>query len=129
MELIEAGQTEASAKSILQSALDPMLVAGVDTIVLGCTHYPFVVPLIREIMGAQVSIIDPAPAIVQQTIRLLKKHRFLASDNQQGSVQLLTSGDASRFRTLSAQLTGFDGEVETAVWRNGRLVLPDLYGR
>ncbi len=124
VELIESGQIGSPTKSLLQFVLTPMLAAGVDTIVLGCTHYPFVVSLIREIVGTQVSIIDPAPAIVQQTIRLLKKHQLAASDNQQGSVRLLTSGDASRFQTLSAQLIGFDGEVETAVWRNGRLSLP-----
>ena len=125
VDLIESGQIDSSTKSILQSALEPMLAAGVDTIVLGCTHYPFVVPLIREIAGDDVSIIDPAPAIVKQSIRLLKKHQLAASDNQHGSLRLITSSGADRFQLQSMQLIGFDGEVETAVWRNGRLVLPD----
>ncbi|MBK7176108.1 MAG: aspartate/glutamate racemase family protein [Chloroflexi bacterium] len=44
-----------------------MLASGVDTVVLGCTHYPFArFPLLRQIMGPEVTIIDPAPAIARQ---------------------------------------------------------------
>jgi glutamate racemase len=69
---IEAGQLDGvETRRILETALKPMLEQGVDTIVLGCTHYPFVIPLIQEIAGPQVRVIDPAPAIARQVGRLL----------------------------------------------------------
>ncbi|HOX29336.1 MAG TPA: hypothetical protein PLQ76_09310, partial [bacterium] len=52
----------------------PMLAAGVDTIVLGCTHYPFVLPLIRRLVGPEVEVIDPAPAVARQVERVLPTH-------------------------------------------------------
>jgi glutamate racemase len=51
-----------------------MVEQGVDTVVMGCTHYPFVIPLIQEIVGPSVQVIDPAPAVARQTGRLLEEH-------------------------------------------------------
>ncbi len=53
-----------------------MLAQGIDTVVLGCTHYPFVIPLIEEISGPGVRVIDPAPAVARQVERLLKERRL-----------------------------------------------------
>jgi glutamate racemase len=65
---IEKGQLRSKPiKLILEKALIPMLDKGIDTIVLGCTHYPFVIPVINEIVGDQVIVIDPAPSIALQT--------------------------------------------------------------
>ena len=65
---IEKGHLRSkSTRMILERALFPMLAKGIDTIVLGCTHYPFVIPLIKEIVGDQVIVIDPAPSIATQT--------------------------------------------------------------
>ena len=49
-----------------------MLAQQIDTIVLGCTHYPFVIPMIEELSGPSVHVIDPAPAIARQVRRLLQ---------------------------------------------------------
>ena len=51
-----------------------MLEKGIDTVVLGCTHYPFVIPLIQEIVGPDVRVIDPAPAVARQVERILDSH-------------------------------------------------------
>ena len=65
---IEKGHLKSkTTRMILEKALFPMLDKGIDTIVLGCTHYPFVIPLIKEIVGDQVIVIDPAPSIAAQT--------------------------------------------------------------
>ena len=64
---IEKGHLKSkTTRLILEKALFPMLDKGIDTIVLGCTHYPFVIPLIKEIVGDQVTVIDPAPSIAAQ---------------------------------------------------------------
>ncbi len=69
---IEMGELDSQAtREILKKALDPMLEQGIDTVVMGCTHYPFVIPLIRQIVGPDVRVIDPAPAVARQTARLL----------------------------------------------------------
>ena len=54
-----------------QEYLAPLLAQGIDTLVLGCTHYPYVIPLIEEIAGPAVRVIDPAPAVARQMGRLL----------------------------------------------------------
>ena len=71
---IEAGDlASGKTRAILQDALRPMLAQGIDTVVLGCTHYPFVIPLIEEISGPGVRVIDPAPAVARQVERLLNE--------------------------------------------------------
>jgi glutamate racemase len=115
---VEKGELDAPAtRQILQRALEPMLAQGIDTIVLGCTHYPFVIPLIQEIAGAGVRVIDPAPAIARQVRRLLKSNGNLpAPDAEKASVRYLTSGDPGAFRALLPMLLGEEGPVEQASW-------------
>jgi glutamate racemase len=70
---IEDGQLDTPpTRAILERALIPMLAEKIDTVVLGCTHYPFVIPLIQEIAGPGVRVIDPAPSVARQTGRLLQ---------------------------------------------------------
>jgi glutamate racemase len=70
--LIEQGKwADAETAQLLRKILSPMLEKGVDTIVLGCTHYPLVEPLIRQIAGADLAIINPAPAVARRVEELL----------------------------------------------------------
>ena len=71
--LIEAGLANSSeARGIAKTYLAPLQAAGVDTLILGCTHYPFLEPVIRETMGEDVLIIDPAMAVVKELENLLQ---------------------------------------------------------
>ena len=98
VEQIEAGAVQsAETEHLLHSILHPMLNEGVDTLVLGCTHYPFVQPLIRTIVGGNVTIIDPAPAVARQTERVLARLGLLADQSQEGAVEFYTSGETDRF--------------------------------
>ena len=122
VDLIEAGAVnEPDTKHLLQSCLQPMLAAGVDTVVLGCTHYPCVSPLIAEIVGTAVTIIDPAPAVARQTVRVLTQMQLLAPPDAVPTVRMVTTGEAKRFSRQLKQLIGYEGAVETAVWQNGNL--------
>jgi glutamate racemase len=76
----------------------------VDTLVLGCTHYPFILPTLARLAGPQVTIIDPAPAVARQTGRLLAYHRLMNNGNTPGAVQMLTTGDHGRFVGQVARL-------------------------
>ncbi|HWQ40629.1 MAG TPA: glutamate racemase [Desulfosporosinus sp.] len=72
--LIEAGlANSAEARGIAKTYLAPIQAAGVDTLILGCTHYPFLEPVIREILGEDVMIVDPALAVVKELEKLLRQ--------------------------------------------------------
>jgi glutamate racemase len=113
---IEAGHLDgAEARRILENALHPMLAQGIDTIVLGCTHYPFVIPLIQEIAGPQVRVIDPAPAVARQVGRVLEM-KGLRRESGVGCRRYLTTGDPAHLKALLPRLAGEAGEVEGVGW-------------
>jgi glutamate racemase len=103
-------------RRILQQALQPMLAEGVDTLVMGCTHFPFVIPLIQQIAGEGVRVIDPAPAIARQTERVLISHDLLRASVSTQTHRYLTSGDPNRFSRLLAQLLGSQAQAESWIW-------------
>lgn len=122
VDLIEAGNLGGmETETLLRACLAPMLAKGVDTLVLGCTHYPFVRPLLEKIVGPAVNIIDPAPAVVRQAIRLLRENDLLADGPAAPPIAALTTGQAARLADFAAQVLPFPVMVETAVWRGGQL--------
>jgi glutamate racemase len=97
---IEKGDLDGpETRQILTNALDPMIAQNIDTVVLGCTHYPFVIPLIQQIVGPNVRVIDPAPAIARQTKRLLIEHGWLAEGGEKAPVSYYTSTDPPPCKT------------------------------
>lgn len=78
---IEAGKwNDQETVLLLENILKPMVDAHVDHIVLGCTHYPIVIPLIANIMGDSVQLVNPAPAIAKQVYRQLAERNLLCVD-------------------------------------------------
>lgn len=113
VELVENGILDGpQAEETVRKSLRPLLDAGADRIVLGCTHYPFLRNVIQRIAGPDVQIIDPAPAVAKHLIEVMKEEGLLASDDvaSTGSVphpdiELVTSGDnTSAKRILSMVL-------------------------
>lgn len=125
VEQIEAGNLAApETEQILQQALAPMLAAGADTIVLGCTHYPFVMPLIERLAGPQVMIIDPAPAVARQTYRVLQREDRLANRSRLGAVLCYSSDEPYLLTDMIRNLLGQQLAVVGTAWHeNGRLCL------
>jgi len=114
---IERGALDDSAtRAILERALRPMLAQGMDTVVLGCTHYPFVIPLIQEIVGPAVRVIDPAPAVARQIGRILEAMRLKASATATGRLHGFTSGDATALTAAFAHLLGVSVPVTPVRW-------------
>ena len=121
---IEQGNLEGpEARRILEAALQPMLEKDIDTVVLGCTHYPFVIPLIQEIVGENVRVIDPAPAVARQTGRLLEARAMRNGSGAKSEVKLYTSGDPETLRSLLPRLLGEKGDVEKVEWISDETVL------
>src|SRR5215212_35315 len=85
---IEMGNLEGEeTRQILENALLPMLEKKIDTVVLGCTHYPFVIPMIQQIVGAGVRVIDPAPAVAKQIERLLEARDTRNRSGSKGEIK------------------------------------------
>lgn len=119
---IEAGNLDgAETRAILEKALNPMLERGIDTVVLGCTHYPFVIPLIEEITGPGVRVIDPAPAIARQVQRLLEAANLVNPGPHIGELCIYTSGNPQHTAALLPTLLGEQQEVSQLVWQSGKL--------
>ncbi|MDO9121308.1 MAG: aspartate/glutamate racemase family protein, partial [Anaerolineaceae bacterium] len=106
---------------ILESALRPMIAQGIDTVVLGCTHYPFVIPMIQEIVGPAVRVIDPAPAIAKQTQRLLTEHGWLADGRISSEIRLITTGNTQTIENNLPMYLGYRLPVESIQWQDGKL--------
>lgn len=120
---IESGMLHGKeTRRILQEALLPMLEQNIDTVVLGCTHYPFVIPLIQRIVGENVRVIDPAPAVARQTGRLLEAAGMRNPSESKGSLKFYTSGDPDTLRSLLPMLLGEMGAVEKVTWSDSQIV-------
>ncbi len=114
---IEKGDLDSDdTRKILVEAIRPMKNEGIDTIVLGCTHYPFVIPLIKEIAGPEINVIDPSPAVARQTRRLLEEQNLLNLRNIQGAISLYTSASSANFQRLLLRLIGLDAEIQPLSW-------------
>lgn len=109
VELIEAGQaTSEDTRTLLQKYIQPMVDSGIDHLVLGCTHYPHLVPLLREELPAHVKIIDCGEAVANQTYRILEEQGLLAEDHGITKHRFYTNADPSLVSTF---LSGVKGEV------------------
>ena len=116
-DLVERGAPEdGTSEALLRSFLDPMLAAGADTIVLGCTHYPFVIDAIRRLAGPEVTVIDPAPAVARHLACLLHHHGLEAPP---GRVEhrFLTTGEACCFDRDAHHLVGIEAHSRSVPWR------------
>jgi glutamate racemase len=109
-------------RRILEDALLPMMEKNIDTVVLGCTHYPFVIPLIQRIVGEKVRVIDPAPSVARQVRRLLEAGGGKSKESKRGKITLYTSGDPAAFRSMLPILLGEDGDVEKVEWLDDNVV-------
>lgn len=104
VELVESLELSGPhAESVVRRSLQPMLDEGADTIVLGCTHYPFLLPVFKQIAGKDIKFIDPAPAVARQLIRVLDKSGIECSKTHPSrdyDVTLLCSGNDESLKKL-----------------------------
>lgn len=121
---IERGELDSPAtKRILEEALVPMVKRGIDTVVLGCTHYPFVIPLIKEIAGPAVRVIDPAPAVARQAERLLVTANIKNLKRKYGKLKVVTSGSGKSLEKVMPLFLGESKPVDEAFWQGDRIIL------
>jgi glutamate racemase len=107
VELIESGRSESEeARTLLERYLTPMIRAGVDQLVLGCTHYPFLIPLINKMIPSGVTVIDPAPAVARQTRKVLESSGGINEGKGQPEYTFFTTGDPVQLEAMVQQVAG-----------------------
>ncbi|WP_035522851.1 glutamate racemase [Paraburkholderia sacchari] len=100
---------------LLRGYVQPMLDAGADTLVLGCTHYPFLDAAIRSIVGERMTLVDTSVAIARQLERVLDQHglrAYPADDVGSTTARFCSTSDGAHLRTLAAALLGIEAQVE-----------------
>ena len=110
-------------EALLRGWIEPMLERNIDALVLGCTHYPLVRPLIERIAGPGVRVIEPSDAIARRVAQVLAQHALNAPDGVHGSLECWTSGEPQLFKDVLQHLSLETGPVRKGVWEAGRLVL------
>ena len=107
--LIEAGKADSEETlDLLSKHLEPILDAGSDTLVLGCTHYPFLRKSIRKLLGATITLIDTSDAVVRQLKRQLEALGHSSDSGEYGSVLLISSKDEASLLTMAKDLLSSD---------------------
>ena len=101
VELIESGQLYSDAmRNLLKLYLQPMIDANIDYLVLGCTHYPYLMPLLIELLPKHVKIIDSGEAVARQTKAILEKNDLLNTSVAKGNCQFFTNGKTEVLASL-----------------------------
>jgi len=107
--LIEAGQAnDAETLELLAEHLAPIQDAGADTIVLGCTHYPFLRKAIRKLLGDSINLIDTGDAVVRQLKRKLEAQGKSLDTDKPGLIQFISSKDADKLYQMAQELMQSD---------------------
>jgi glutamate racemase len=101
VELIEEGKTNSDdMRSLLDNYLKPMLQADIDYLVLGCTHYPYLMPLLLEMLPKHIKIIDSGLAVARQTKAVLRQHDLLNIRSQNTENVFYSNGNVTVLETI-----------------------------
>jgi glutamate racemase len=113
-EQVEAGDLAGlKTRSLLQQYIQPLLEKGADTIVLGCTHYPFLENTIQTMIGPNIAIIDPGEAIARELRRRLTHAGGLSTNPNQGAERFWTSACPENAQAVISQLWQMEVEVKS----------------
>ena len=104
VELVERGILDGpEAEKVVRASVEPLLDEGADILVLGCTHYPFLRPLIERIAGPGVQVIDPAPAVARRTVQVLHEQGIPTGEGP-FSIDLYYSGTPDSLQRIFSLL-------------------------
>lgn len=109
--LIESGKVDSDqTRILLRKFLRPMLQEGIDHLVLGCTHYPYLIPVLKELLPANVKIIDSGEAVAKQTKAILEKNALLHNAEVLGNHQFFTNSNVDILKSFLEN----DGAIEVS---------------
>lgn len=113
VEQVESGQlNNLKTQALLEQYLNPMLKTGIDCVVLGCTHYPFLLPAIKKIVGENVCVIDTGAAIAEQLSNVLNDIQVSTLSTSKQHDRYFSSADINNTKEMIEVLLGLEVEVE-----------------
>jgi glutamate racemase len=102
-----------SVVEMVRSYCEPLRQAEVDTVILGCTHYPLVAPMLQRVLGRDVRLVTAGHAIAATAQRVLEESQLSKTGNEEGTYRFLCTGDTASFRELGTRFLQMPlGEVE-----------------
>lgn len=106
VQLIESGKLHSDeTDNLLKTYLNPMLANNIDYLVLGCTHYPYLIPQIQKIVGGKVQIIDSGLAVAKQTKAILEKNQLKNNLDKNGQHQFFINTDVNVLEAVLSDVT------------------------
>lgn len=107
VELVERGELDGTeTREAVASYVESLIRQGVDTLVLGCTHFPFLRPVIQEVAGPDVAVLEPSVAVAQELRLRLQEHDLIADKPYSGTLTFWTSGQPKHVAPVVSQLLG-----------------------
>ncbi len=117
VERVEEGDLDGPKTiALLRTYVEPLLAAGADTLVLGCSHYPFLAPALSRLAGEKVKLVEASDAIARQTERVLAHENLLRQISNPPERIYMTTGDALKFSRALERLLGQRGTVQHVRW-------------
>lgn len=111
VEQVEKGDLDGpDTRRLVERYVEPLMAQGADVIVLGCTHYPFLRPLIQSIVGDRVLLLDTGAAVARQTRRVLAREGLLEVGDASSPIEWRSSGDIAQLQRLRAVLMDAESE-------------------
>lgn len=102
----EGWLNEPATKLIAEKYLEPINKANVDILILGCTHYPLLTEVIREIVSSKIKLVDSAQAMASETAEVLMNYGLLNDQNNKGALKLFVSDLPARFEIVASRFLG-----------------------
>jgi glutamate racemase len=116
VDIVENGlQGTKQSEEVLHKYINPLIEGHIDHLVLGCTHFPFLIEDIRKITGDSVILDDPAPAIAQRTKYILEKEKMITSPDNQKQIEFFSSGNIEMLTNLVRNSVGIKSWMKFSV--------------
>ncbi len=104
VELVETNQIDSQQSQVLlRRYLAPMIQKNIDALILGCTHFPFLMPVIKKIIPLTIKVFNPAPAVAKRAKTLLQKQHLMNQSSSSGQLTFYSSGDVKQLINFASQ--------------------------
>ncbi|HAN17671.1 MAG: glutamate racemase [Bacteroidetes bacterium GWC2_33_15] len=106
VDIVEKNQINNSeTENHVKELMAPLIQKNIDHLVLGCTHYPFLTEVLKKVLPAKVHIIDPAPAVIKQTSKILEENNLLSNNSLKPVYEFYSSGESQVLQSLIFNIT------------------------
>ncbi len=112
VEIVEKGLiNEPETKNHIAALVKPLIEKKIDHLVLGCTHYPFLIDILKEALPSDIIIVDPAPAVIMQAQRVINLNDLSKKDDSKPNYSFYSSGNSKVLRLMLKEITDSEYEI------------------